>query len=117
MGLMGEVRAESLLRALDPAVRSGLTPEQEGAIRAAVRQDAWWCHPVDIRLSLPAPFGRLYVTLVAGRERRHPARIIAERGRHPLRGAANVTVTAVLAAILGLAGVAVYLLAAGARIP
>ncbi len=50
--LMGQVRAEGLLRA------------QEGAIRAAVRQDVWKRHPVDIRMALPTPFGRFYLALV-----------------------------------------------------
>ena len=55
--LMGEVRAEGLLRAIDPVVRVGLSIEQEAAIRNAARQDIWIEHPVDIRLSLPLPVG------------------------------------------------------------
>ena len=56
--LMGEVRAEGLLRAIDPVVRAGLSLKQEDAIRAAARQEAWQAYPIDLRLMLPSPFGR-----------------------------------------------------------
>ncbi len=115
--LMGEVRAEGLLRAIDPVVRGSLSAEQEAAIRNAARQDTWNEHPVDIRLSLPSPFGRLYLTLVAGRERRSTARLVVERARHPLGGLANLIAIAGIGAIVALAGVAIFLLASGARIP
>ncbi len=71
--LMGEVRAEGLLRAIDPAVRVSLTEAQEDAIRAAARRDSWKRHPVDIRLALPTPFGRFYLALIGGREHRSAA--------------------------------------------
>ncbi len=115
--LMGEVRAERLLRAIDPVVRGSLSAEQEAAIRNAARQDTWKEHPVDIRLSLPSPFGRLYLTLVAGRERRSNARLVVERARHPLGGLGNLIAIAGIGAIVALAGVAIFLLASGARIP
>jgi len=44
----------------------------------------WMAHPVDIRLSLPLPFGRYYLTLVAGPERRSRARLAEDRGRRPV---------------------------------
>ncbi|MCH8997609.1 MAG: hypothetical protein IID48_05005 [Proteobacteria bacterium] len=115
--LMGEVRAESLLRAIDPVVRDGLSAEQEAAIRNAARQDTWKEHPVDIRLSLPSPFGRLYLALVAGREQRGAARLAVERARHPLSGLANLIAIGGIAATVALAGVAIFLLASGVRIP
>ncbi len=115
--LMGEVRAEGLLRAIDPVVRDGLSAEQEAAIRTAARQDTWIEHPVNIRLGLPSPFGRLYLTLVAGSERRSAARLAVERARHPLNGLANLIAMAGIGATVVLAGVAIFLLASGARIP
>jgi hypothetical protein len=114
--LMGEVRAEGLIRAMEPAVRAGLTVVQEAAIREAARQDAWLEHPVDIRLSVPSPFGRVYLGLVAGHERRSTARLAVERARHPLSGLANLLVIAGFTATIGLAGVALYLLASGVPI-
>ncbi len=115
--LMGEVRAEGLIRAIDPVVRDGLSAEQEAAIRNAAKQDTWEEHPVDIRLGLLSPFGRLYLTLVAGRERRGAARLVVQRARHPLSGLANLIAIAGIAATVALAGVAIFLLASGARIP
>ncbi len=115
--LMGEVRAKGLLRAIDPVVRGGLSAEQEAAIRNAAREGTWDEHPGDIRLSLPSAFGRLYLTLVAGRERRSAARLVAERARHPLNGLANLIAIAGIGATVVLAGAAIFLLASGARIP
>ncbi len=115
--LMGEFRAEGLLRAIDPAVRDGLSAEQEAAIRDAARQDTWVEHPVDLRLSLPSPFGRFYLTLVGGHERRGAARLVVERARHPLSGLANLIAIAGIGTIVTLAGAAIFLLASGARIP
>lgn len=54
------------------------------AVAAADRP--WRTHPVDIRFTLPLPFGPFYVTLVAGRERRSPVRRAVEgRGRQLVR--------------------------------
>ncbi len=114
--LMGEVRAEGLLRAIDPAVRDSMTAQQVTAIRDAARQDTWREHPVDLRLSLPSPFDRFYLALVAGRERRGFARRVVERERQPLGRLANLIVILGFTAIFGLAGVAIWLLASGACI-
>jgi hypothetical protein len=45
---------------------------------------------VDIRLSVPFLSRRFYFSVRAGRERRAPARLIAERKKHPLRTAGNL---------------------------
>jgi len=115
--LMGEVRAEGLMRAIDPVVRAGLSLKQEDAIRAAARQDAWQAHPIDLRLMLPSPFGRFYLALVVGRERRSAARLAVVRTRHPLSGGANRAIVGAVAAILVLAGLGLYGLLAGAMAP
>ena len=45
----------------------------------------WRDHPVNIRLSFPIPgFGRKYLVIVAGDERRSSERLKAERAKHPL---------------------------------
>ncbi len=111
--LMGEVRAEGLLRAIDPVVRAGLSLKQEDAIRAAARQDAWQAHPIDLRLMLSSPFGRFHLALVGGRERRSATRLAVERARHPLSGGANRAIVGALAIILMLAGFGLYGLLAG----
>ncbi len=115
--LMGEVRAEGLLRAIDPAVRASLTDAQEGAIREAVRQDVWQRHPVDIRLAMPSPFGRLYLALIAGRERRSTVRLAAQSSHHAPAGTGNLAVVGALIAVVALAGLAVYGIFAGATLP
>lgn len=115
--LMGEVRAENLLRAIDPAVRGSLTEPQEDAIRAAARQDSWRRHPVDIRLALQTPVGRFYMALIGGRERRSAARLAAERNRHAVMEVGNLAALAVMLTLIGLAGLAVYGILAGATLP
>ena len=115
--LMGEVRAEGLLRAIDPVVRAGLSLKQEEAIRTAARLDTWRRHPVDIRLTLPMPFGRFYLALIGGREHRSAARLAVERNRHPVVGLANLAVMGVSIAVVALAGLAVFGILAGAAIP
>jgi len=115
--LMGEVRAEGLMRAIDPMVRAGLSLKQEDAIRAAAQRDVWQTNPVDLRLVLPSPFGRFYLTLIGGRERRSAARLAIERARHPLASATNLAIIGVVAVILVLAGFGLYGLLAGALLP
>ena len=51
----------------------------------------WGQHPINIRMTLPLLIGRYYVTLVAGKERRRPARLEAERQKHRLDTGANTT--------------------------
>ena len=41
-------------------------------------------HPINLRVTLPLPFKRWYVTLVAGPERRSDERLQQEREQHPL---------------------------------
>ena len=47
-------------------------------------------HPINLRVTLPMPFGRWYVTLVAGRERRSKERLSEERLKHPLETGPNL---------------------------
>ena len=115
--LMGEVRAEGLMRAIDPIVRAGLSMKQEDAIRAAAQQDAWKSNPIDLRVVLPSPFGRFYLALVGGGERRSASRLAVERARHPLSGAANRAIVGAVAVVLVLAGIGLYGLIAGALLP
>ena len=114
---MGEVRAEGLFRAIDPAVRASLSEAQADAIRAAARQDSWKRHSVDIRLALPTPFGHFYLALVVGRERRSAARLATERNRHPLTNAGNLAMIGALVAVLALAGLALSGIFAGTALP
>ncbi len=114
--VIGEVRAERLMRWIEPRIRETLTPEQEAAIRAAAERNPWQGHPVDIRFTLPLLFGRYYVTLVAGRERRSSSRLAAERQAHPLILMGNVMFIAgatVFSVLAGMALIAALVLACG----
>ncbi len=80
---------EWLLDKLPPQIRAQLTPEVSAAIADAAAETGD-IHPVDIRLSVPLPFRRFYLAVLAGGERRSPQRIDAERRRRQLVRAANV---------------------------
>ena len=75
------------------------------ARRSAPGGESWNRHPVNLRLSIPLPFGRYYVTLVAGKERRGAERLASERRKHPLLTFGN------LAVFFGLALLALFQLA------
>jgi hypothetical protein len=75
---------ERFLARLPAEISSGLSAAQREAISRAAADRPWSSHPVDIRVSLPLPFTRVYLTLVAGTERRNAARRAVERLRHPL---------------------------------
>lgn len=73
-----------------------------------VHDRAWSsAHPINVRLSLPLLFGRYYITVVAGRERRSRARLAAEARKHPLATAGNMLFLAAIGTVVGLAGLAV----------
>lgn len=111
--LMGEVRAERLLRNIDESVRRGLTAEQLSAIRAAAQSSSWQDQPVDLRLSLPTPFGRLFVALIAGREQRHDIRLARERELRPVVTSGNLTAGLIFLLVAGLAGACLVALLGG----
>ncbi|MGI9500341.1 MAG: hypothetical protein ACR2P3_09895 [Geminicoccaceae bacterium] len=64
--------------------------ENQDAVKPIGARREWGQHPLNLRVSLPLPFGRWYVTLVAGRERRGTERLIEERSKHPLETVPNL---------------------------
>jgi len=80
----------TILANLPEEVVASFTPEQRAALWQASKPISWQRPPVDIRLSIPLPGRRCFVTLVAGRERRNPARRQRESRLHPLRTFDNV---------------------------
>ena len=105
-----ELRAASedwILARLPDDIHSRLTPDLKRAIARAAAPRAWSSHPVDIRLSIPLPFGRYYLALVLGPERRRPERRAAERVSHRLMTFANIvfvlSIVVVFYAVLGAA--------------
>ncbi len=80
----------------------------EAADRSTPGGESWGRHPVNLRLSIPLLFGRYYVTVVAGKERRAAERLVGERRKHPLLTLGNVIVFFALGSICGLAILALF---------
>ncbi len=89
----------SILDRIPPHILAGFTAEQRAAIGAAARDSAVSARAVNLRLSIPFPFRRVYLTILAGRERRGDERRKSDRGAHPLRTAGNFMF--VIAAAIG----------------
>ena len=112
--LMAEARAEQLLRNIDDGVRQGLTGEQLAAIRAAAQTTRWsHGHPVDLRVTLPTPFGGFFMALVAGREQRHPIRRTRDRAFASPISWGNLLFCAGFIGVAGFAGVCLIALLGG----
>lgn len=82
---------ESIERAAD---ETATQPEPDASADEQKHQYAgrdWTSeHPLNIRMSIPLFFGRYYVTVVAGKERRARARLALDRRQHPLDTPSNV---------------------------
>jgi hypothetical protein len=76
-------------------------PSQQGETRE--KRNWGGAHPVDIRLTVPLLFGRVYFTVVAGYERRSAERLRAERCLHPLLKMGNILMFLVFGTVIGLA--------------
>lgn len=63
-------------------------------------------HPVNIRLTIPLPFRKYYITIVAGSERRSRERRTSERKKHPLLVFGNILVFFVTGSVIGIAALA-----------
>ena len=87
------------------AAASPAPPAGVEAVPSAAAASREWSneHPVNIRLSVPLLFGRFYVTLLAGPERRSPERLSAERRKHPLWKAGNLLVMLLAGSTIALA--------------
>ncbi len=67
-----------------PAIQS------EGAEGPKTYSRDWGRHPLNLRVTLPLPFRRWYITLVAGPEKRSTERLVEEREKHPLDTVPNL---------------------------
>ena len=109
--------SEPLLSAPIPYESTGSLDEPRIEGRRASGAVSWDnTHPVNLRLSIPVFFQRYYFTLAAGKERRSPERLAAERQKHPIKTTGNVICLFAMGSLLGLAGfgaiqwVAVYMM-------
>jgi hypothetical protein len=109
--LFGVSDEDWLSSRLPDEIHARLSPELKQAIARATRPQPWEDHPVDIRLSIPLPFGRYYLALVAGPERRPRERRKSERSARRLITAGNVMfVMTIVVAFYGILGLATLLL-------
>ena len=69
-------------------------------------------HAVNLRVTLPLLFGRYYLAVVMGKERRSEARLASERKKHPLITLGNVLLMLGCGTVVGLALLEVIGLAA-----
>ncbi len=97
---------------LEQETREELSGNSSVSSRKAPGGEPWGNdHPVNIRLSIPLLFGRYYVTIVAGKERRSGERLAGERKKHPLMKLGNLAVMAACGTICGLAALSMVQLA------
>ncbi len=97
---------------LEQETREGLSDNSSISKRKAPGGEPWGNdHPVNIRLSIPLLFGRYYVTIVAGKERRSRERRASERKKHPLMKLGNLVVMAACGTICGLLALSMFQLA------
>ena len=97
----------------EPPLREPRDNRPDGAPPGRGPANARWSsdHFINIRLSIPLVFTRVYVTLVAGKERRDVTRRRAERQKHPLRTWGNMLLFGYWGALAGLALFAVVVVA------
>lgn len=81
--------ADWLFRRLPDDLRRTIAPDLRNALIEAAGNRPWATHPVDIRFSVPLLFKRFYLAVVAGPERRAPARLAAERRSRTLMRLGN----------------------------
>ena len=97
---------------LEQETREELSDNSSASLRKSPGGEPWGNdHPVSIRLSIPLLFGRYYVTIVAGKERRSGERLASERKKHPLMKLGNLVVMAACGTICGLAALSMFQLA------
>jgi hypothetical protein len=89
-----EAVVTALVSHADAASSEGAPTGQDAEARA------WGEHPVNLRITV---FGRYYVTIVAGKERRRVDRRIAERQSHPLNTRGNTLLALAFSTTVGLA--------------
>jgi len=86
----GPERPVPLLDRLPHAVRASLTPEQRQALSAFTEPAPANAHPVDLRFTVPVPGRPMFLSLLAGPERRSKTRRTQERAHHPLHTIGNI---------------------------
>lgn len=109
--LTKEMRGDAFWRLLPMEIRNSFDKSQETAIRAAAIKYGPGAHAVDYRLSISLPFlGKVYLVLLAGRERRNPTRLSLEAALRPTNRFTRGVLTGSLAISVSMAVLAGMLL-------
>lgn len=90
----------ALFARLPQGIRDSFTEQQAEALKKAAADLRWGLHPINIRITIPTFFGRFYMVLIAGRERRNYRRRKLERLQHPLFTPANMVFIAGLLGVV-----------------
>jgi len=108
---------DDVMSRVPPEVTQALSAGQVEKLRAAIAQARpWRRHPIDIRLTLPLFSRRLFVTLVAGADRRNPERRVQDRVTHPLTTVPNLVFIGVgVVALYAIAGMVALMIATAVR--
>jgi len=96
----GDPFLEDFFQKIPREVAAGFTDDQLMAIRMAFGARQRGAHIVDLRMSMPLPFKRLYMVLLLGSERRTVTRRQQDRGASPLVTAGNILFGALFFGIL-----------------
>ena len=100
----GQAQTKQLPDAVEPPVPVNRCGEPGIAGRRTSGAVPWESnHPVNLRLSIPLLPKRYYLTIVAGKERRGPERLAAERLNHPIRTKGNIVGLLVAGTVVGMA--------------
>ena len=91
---------EGFIEPIPAHVRETFSPQQLAGLQYALERRTWRRHPLDIRVTIPLLwFGRFYVVLVGGKDRRQNSRPV----QTPLWTPINLLVIGGMTAIGGLA--------------
>ena len=114
--VLAQAASNRVFDRLPPHIHAGLTAEQRTAIAGAIGQRQGEPPTINLRLSFPVPPGRVYLAIMAGRDRRGRGRRKEDRRQNPLRTMGN-TMFVIAASVVLYALAAGILLASPSLLP
>ncbi|MCH8183257.1 MAG: hypothetical protein IID55_08740 [Proteobacteria bacterium] len=91
--------ADQFIASMPGDVAATFSADQHSAIAGVLHQRAWRRSRINVRVSLPLLSRRVFLTLVAGIDKRSAARRADERSIHPLRTLGNLLFMGTLLAV------------------
>ena len=100
-----DLLAKDVADRLPRDIVNALTEDQMAMLhQVIIEARPWRGHPIDLRVTWPTGFRRLFFNLIAGADRRNPERREQDRKIHPIMTRSNLV-------FLGIAVVALYAIA------